>query len=84
LYLAKNTFDLGSLAVTLDAMAVAFSAEATDEIVGIIDEKHGVGDVAFLGRPGERLASNRDCICRNSRQWRLRFVAGSTAAYSQY
>ena len=64
MYLAENTFDLGSLAVTLDAMAVALSAEATDEIVGIIDEKHGVGDVVFLGRLGEKLASNRDCIRR--------------------
>jgi len=64
LYIAKNTFDLGSLAVELDAIAVALSAEAANEIVGIIDEKHGVGDVVFLGQLGEKLASNRDCIRR--------------------
>lgn len=28
----------------LNAVAVAFLAEATDEIVGVIDEKHGVDE----------------------------------------
>jgi len=32
-----------------DAVAVVFAAESTDQIVGVIDEKHGVFDVVFLG-----------------------------------
>ena len=48
----------------LDAIAVIFSAECTDEVVGVVDEKHGVSDVVFLGQLGQKLPSDRDRIRR--------------------
>jgi len=33
----------------LNAVAEPFLAESSDEIVGVVDEKHGVSDAVFLG-----------------------------------
>jgi hypothetical protein len=35
--------------VLLNAVAVAFSAEAADQVVGVINEKQCVFDIVFLG-----------------------------------
>jgi hypothetical protein len=48
-YFSKDAFDRFSEAVLLDAIAESFSARSTDKIVGGVDEKHGIGDVVFLG-----------------------------------
>lgn len=64
-YLSEDTFDLVSVPVWLDAVAESFFAEAADQIVGIIDEKHDVADVVFLGQLGENFSSDRDRIRRN-------------------
>jgi len=38
-----------SEAVLLDAVAVAFTSQTTDEVASAIDEKHGIGNVVFPG-----------------------------------
>jgi len=43
--------------VLLDAVAVVFAAEGTDQTVGVIGEQHGVRDVVFLDRLGEKFTS---------------------------
>ena len=46
----------------VDAVAESFFAETADQIVGVVDEKHGVSDVMFLGHFGEKLSRDRDRI----------------------
>jgi hypothetical protein len=53
-----------AVAVELDAVAQPLAAQSTDEVVGIVDEKHGVFDDMFLAEFGEKFPSNRDCIRR--------------------
>jgi len=53
-----------AVAVELDAVAQPFAAQSTDEVVGIVDEKHGVLDGVFLAELGEKFPSNRDRIRR--------------------
>ena len=42
-------FDEVSEAMLLDAVAEVFSSETSDKIVCIIDEKHSVFGIVFLG-----------------------------------
>lgn len=49
-----------------------------------IDEKHGLGDVVFLGHFLQEDLCEAVVVVENSRVWRILFVSGSTAAYSQY
>lgn len=48
----------------MDAVAEGFSLEATDEIVYVIDERHGERDVVFLDQFGEKSSCDRDRIRR--------------------
>jgi hypothetical protein len=45
-----------------DAVAVDFTSEASDQIIGVVDEKYGVFDGVFLRKLGEKLSSDRDRI----------------------
>jgi hypothetical protein len=64
LYLSKYTFDAVAEAVDLDTIAEVFSPESSFEIIGVIDEKHGVGNVVFLTELGEEFPCDRDRIRR--------------------
>jgi hypothetical protein len=48
LYFSEDTFDRVSEAVLFDAVAVFFTAETTDQIVRVVDEKQRVLDIVFL------------------------------------
>ena len=84
MYLSKNMFNLVSIAVDLDTILKLFSTERTGEIGGVINEKHGVGDVVFLAQLGEKFSPIGIVYVGESRAWRILFVSGLTAAYRQY
>ena len=64
MYFSKNTFNLISIAMDLDAVLESLLTERTSEVGGIINEKHGVGDVVFLTELGEKFSANRDRVRR--------------------
>ena len=64
MYLSKDTFNAVAEAVDLDTVAEVFSPESSFEIIGVIDEKHGVGNVMFLEQFGEEFSCDRDRIGR--------------------
>lgn len=64
MYLSKGTFDAIAEAVGLDTVAEIFSPEASFEIIGVIDEKHGFGNVVFLEEFGEKFSCDRDRVRR--------------------
>lgn len=49
-----------AIAVYLGAVAEMFPAERSVETGGVIEEKHGTFDIAFLGRLGEKRSGDRD------------------------
>jgi len=59
------------------------SAECSSEMLSVIDEKHGVGDVVFLTKFLKKIL--RHCCCSGRKQPNIQeFVCvGLTAAYSQ-
>jgi Rad3-related DNA helicase len=64
----KHTFDDGSEAVSLNAVAEVILVGNHDETVCVIDEKHGVYDIVFLGEISERFSHDGAIYDKNSRK----------------
>lgn len=81
-YLFEYTFDGVRISIALHPKWEPFSVEFSPEMLGRIDEKHGVFDVVVLTEFTQEDLHQRGRRDENSRTWRNRFVSGSTAAYS--